>query len=273
MIRRTLIGGVIGLLAMGLVFGRDAFNFAKTSAGWVRSTIDESVPVELKIEQARVMIKQLEPEVRRNKHLIVREEVALERLSDQIAKLDSKQETEQANLLRMRNEVESGKEYVHFAGHRYSCAHVKQDMANRFERYKTNDETLFNLRRAYNTRQQRLESARGEVEQMLASRRQLMADVEKLEARQKMATVAQTSSEFNLDNSILARANQLVRDVETRLDVTERMLDSEIQFAEEIPLETPGAVDVSEQIAEYFGPQGPQVEEIAAEITSDFQLQ
>ena len=41
-------------------------------------------------------------------------------------------------------------------------------MSNRFERYRTNDETLENLRRALTTRHQRLEAARAEVEQMLA---------------------------------------------------------------------------------------------------------
>ena len=271
MIRRTLMGGVIGLLAMGLMFGREAFNFARTSVGWVRSTIDENVPVELKIEQARVMIKELEPEVRRNKHLIVREEVALEQLNEQMAQLERGQESAQSNLLRMRTELGNGKDQIYFAGRRYTCQQVKQDMANRFERYKTNDETLYNLRRAHNARQQRLESARLEVEQMLASRNQLRADVEKLEARQKMTRVAQTSSDFNLDNSILARANQLVREVETRLDITERMLDADLQFAEEIPLDSPETENVSRQIAEYFGAKGPELNAIVAETNSDFQ--
>ena len=99
-----------------------------------------------------------------------------------------------------------------------------------------------------------------------------MAEVEKLEARQKMVSVAQTASEFDLDSSVLARANQLVRDVETRLDVTERMLSSDVQFAEEIPLESPQSEDIAAQVAEYFGAADPQVEAIAAEVTVDPQL-
>jgi chromosome segregation ATPase len=272
MIRRTLIWGSAALLLMGVMFGRDAISYVRTSAGWVKQSVADNVPVEFQIERARKMIDDLEPEVRRNKHLIVREEVALEALADQVRKLESKQTQEKANLLRMQGEVASGAGQIVLAGHTYSAEQVRRDMGNRFERYKTNDETLFNLRRVLNARQQSLVSARGELEQMLASRNQLLAEVEKLEARQKMVSVAQTSSEFNLDDSVLARANQLVRDVETRLDVTERMLNADVQFAEEIPLEVPASEDIATQVAEYFGAADPQVESIAAEVTVDPQL-
>ena len=272
MIRRILIGGGTALLLTGVMFGRDAISYVRTSAGWLKNSVAESVPVEFQIERARKMIDDLEPEVRRNKHLIVREEVALEALAQQVEKLESKQKQEKSNLMRMQAEVNRGTPQIVFAGHSYSVDQVKRDMTNRFERFKTNDETLFNLRRVLNARQKSLESARVELEQMLASRNQLLAEVEKLEARQKMVSVAQTSSEFNLDSSVLARANQLVREVETRLDVTERMLDSNIQFAEEIPLDLPQSEDIADQVAEYFGAADPDVEAIAAEVTVDPQL-
>jgi chromosome segregation ATPase len=272
MIRKVLIGGGTALLLSGLMFGRDAVSYVRTSAGWVKDSVTESVPVEFQIERARKLIDDLEPEVRRNKHLIVREEVALEALARQVERLETKQTQEKTNLLRMQAAVGRGEPEIVFAGHTYSTDQVKRDMSNRFERYKTNDETLFNLRRVINARQQSLEAARNELEQMMASRNQLLAEVEKLEARQKMVQVAQTSSEFDLDSSVLARANQLIRDVETRLDVTERMLDSEVQFVEEIPLDEPESDDISQRVAEYFGSADPDVEAIAAEIAIDSKL-
>ncbi len=272
MIRRTLIGGSAVLLLMGLIFGRGAVSYVRTSTGYVRQSIADNVPVEFQIERAKKMIDDLEPEVRRNKHLIVREEVALEQLSDQVAKLADKQTREKENLLRMQAEVKTGAPHIYFAGNGYTAEQVKRDMGNRFERYKTNDETLFNLRRVLNARQQSLVAARAELEQMLAARNQLVAEVEKLKARQTMVTVAQSSSEFNLDNSALARASQLVREVETRLDVTERMLSAELQFAEEIPLDAPASDDVVDQIAEYFKAAEPGSQALAAEVTGDPQL-
>lgn len=272
MIKRTLIGGGLALLVSGLFIGRDAVSYVQTSAGWVKDSIHESVPVEFQIERAKKLIDDLEPEVRRNKHLIVREEVALEQLAERIAQLESKQVAEKDNILRMKSEVEKGEAYIYFAGHRYSSDQVKRDMANRFDRFKTNDETLDNLRRVLHAREQTLAAAQGELEQMLAARNQLLAEVDKLEARQKMVTVAQTSSEFNLDSSVLARANQLIKEVDTQLDVTERLMNADMQFAEEIPLDTPADEDIAVQVAEYFGAQEPEVATIAAEVTGDPQL-
>ena len=272
MIRRTLIGGAAALLLAGLMFGRDAVSYVRTSAGWVRDSVTDSVPVEFQIERARGMITDLEPEVRKNKHLIVREEVALEGLAQQVEKLELKQANEKQNLLRMQAAVSQGDAEIIFAGRTYLVDHVKRDMGNRFERFKTNEETLFNLRRVLNARQQSLEAARVELEQMLSARNQLVAAVEKLEARQKMVSVAQSSSEFDIDSSVLARANQLIREVESRLDVSERMLDVDIQFVEEIQLDEAASEDIASQVAEYFGAADPSVESIAAEVTVDPQF-
>lgn len=272
MIRRSLIGGSVGILLLGLAFGRDAVSYVTTSVGWVKTSVQENVPVEFQIERARKMVSDLEPEVRRNKHLIVKEEVSLEQLTQQVAALEKKQLQEKVSLLKMQGEVKTGEPVITLAGHQYSADQVKRDMTNRLERYKTNDETLFNLRRVLNARQNSLNAARAELEQMLASRGQLLAEVEKLEARQKMVTVAQTSSEFNLDNSVLARANQLVRDVETRLDVAERMLSADMEYAEAIPMEQPVSENIVEEVAKYFGDQDPQVESVAAEVSTGSQL-
>ena len=101
-------------------------------------------------------------------------------------------------------------------------------------------------------------------------RGQLLAEVAKLEARQKMVEVAQSSSEFNLDSSSLARANQLVRDIESRLEVTERLLNEELVFADEIPLDGPESEDVVQQIADYFGDNDDLgVAAVAAEVSAE----
>lgn len=270
MVKRTLVGGSAALLLTGVMFGRDAVSYVTTSAGWVKDSISESVPVEFEIERAKKLINDLEPEVRHNKQLVVREEVALEQLAEQVERLAAKQKTEKGNLLTLRSEVQTGQAEIVLAGQSYTRDQVTRDLTNRFERFKTNDETLFNLRRVLNARQQSLGAARAELEQMLAKRNQLVAEVAKLEARQTMVTVAQTSSEFNLDDSALARVSQLVRDVETRLDVTERMLATDIQFAEEIPLEQPASADISAQISAYFhGADESLTGAVAAEGTAE----
>ena len=276
MIKRSLIGGGVALLTMGLMFGRHAVDYVTTGARCMRTAIDEQVPIEFKIEQARDLIREIDPEVERNRHLVIREEVALEQLSEQIAKLESSQATQKEELMLMRAKLETGDELIQFTsnGHWYKASQVTRDMEQRFERFKTNEETLFSLRRTLNARRQSLTAAQAKLVEMQAARGQLQAEVAKLEARQRMVTVAQTSSEFDLDSSVLARATQLIQDVDLRLDVEERMLDPEHHYAEEIPVSTSSeASDIVSQVAEYFGSGTvSQTESLAAEVELDEQV-
>ena len=74
----------------------------------------------------------------------------------------------------------------------------------------------------------------------------------------KMVEVAQTTSDFQFDDSQLARTKGLLQDIQTRIEVAERLVDSEGYFADEIPLSQPEVEDVSDEVAAYFGMAGTE---------------
>ena len=78
---------------------------------------------------------------------------------------------------------------------------------------------------------------------MIAATPQLEVDVENLEARFKMVEVAQLTSDVNLEDSQLGRVKELMADVRTRLNVAERLVNTETDFDGEIP---PGAPQADE---------------------------
>ena len=68
-----------------------------------------------------------------------------------------------------------------------------------------------------------------------------------------MVEVAQTTSDFNFDDSQLARTKDLINEIQTRIDVAEKLVNSEGYFQDEIPLdEEPETGDVAQEIADYF---------------------
>jgi len=91
----------------------------------------------------------------------------------------------------------------------------------------------------------------GESSRRVRARLQKTGLIENLEARLKMVEVAQTTSIFNFDDSHLARTRELVQDIQTRIDVAERLIGAERNFHDRIPLEEPEVEDVSDQITEY----------------------
>ncbi len=254
MVKKTLYAGAVLTLMTALCFGRNALSYVKTTADRVTNTVKNNVPLEFEIDHARQMIKDLTPEIRRNMHLIAKEEIQVAHLEQRVSQADSQLKKEREEIFQLKEAVETGKDHCFLAGHRYPVQQVKTDLANRFLHYKTTDDTSFNLRKVLNARQRGLEAARQKLNGMLAAKRQLEVDVENLEARMKMVEVAQTTSEFNFDDSHLARTKELIQNIQTRLEVSERLLNAETIFQDRIPLDTPeeNAKDISQEITSYF---------------------
>ena len=258
----VIIGG--GVLLVGLfVCGRSAISYVRTSAGYVTDAVQDSVPVEFQIERARGMLKDLVPEVRKNMHVIAKEEVEVRRLQEQIEGAQKRLGKEKKQLMRLRTDLASNKDVFKYAGRSYTSEQVRVDLTSRFKRFKTGDATLASLQQMCSARQKSLDAARTKLEGMLAARRQLTVEVENLEARLQMIAAAETTSNYQFDDSQLGRVKELVDNLRTRLEVSERMINSEGYFHDEIPLDEVSPDDIVDQVAKYFGGETPEVETIA----------
>ncbi len=199
------------------------------------------------------MVKDLTPDIQKNMHVIAEEEVQVDSLDRQISATEKKLEADKKDLLRLRADATSAQEKFQYAGRTYTSAQVKMDLANRFERFKTADATLASLKEIDHARQKSLEAARQKLEGMLAAKRQLEVDVENLEARMKMVEVAQTTSNYQFDDSQLGQVKELVSDLRTRLQVAEKMIGAESSLHDEIPLDSPTPANIADQVSDYFG--------------------
>jgi chromosome segregation ATPase len=263
MIRKTLFVAA-GLVLVGLfLFGRHARSYVGTAAGWARDSVKESVPLDFEIDRARGLVKSLQPEIQKNMHVIAKEEAEVERLEKQVDQAETKLEKDKTELMRLKNDVASGKDVFHYGARTYTVSQVKTDMSNRFERVKTADATIDSLRDILTARRQGLEAGRQKLEAMLAAKRQLEAKIENLEARMKMVEVAQASSAYSFDDSQLGQVKELVEDLQTRIQVAEKMVSVEGSFHDQIPLDTEAADDIVDQVAEYLGDKSIKVAEVS----------
>lgn len=270
MIRKAIVTAAGASLLAVLFFGRDAVSYVSTSFGWMKDSVKSSVPVEFEIERARRMVKNLVPDIRRNMHVIAQEEVEIERLDKEIARTETTMGREKTELVKLKDDLKQDKPSYQYGGRTYTVAHVKVDLANRFERYKTHEATLASLRDIQSARRASLDAARQKLENMLVAKRQLEVDVEQLEAQYKMVEVAQTMCEHNIDDSQLGRVKELIGDIRARLKVAERlaqtpMIDGEIPVSDsESEVDT-----IVEQVTEYFDASQEPVQVAEAPQKSD----
>lgn len=246
-----LIGGALVLL-LGLFFGRDAMSYTKTSLGWVQQSVREAVPVEFEINRARQMIKDLDPKIHDNMHLIATEEVEVKGLRDQLAQGEKQLAKNKADIEKLTDDLQRGDSTFVYCGKNYTARQVELDLTRRFEHYKVKEATLNKLRQILVARENGLAAGREKLKAMQAAKNQLEVDVENLQARLEMVKVAQSTSEFNFDDSHLSRTKELVKAIGTRIDVAEKLVNAETTYPGQIDLEEAPASDITEQITNYF---------------------
>ena len=246
----------VSVLAVGLVsgmlFGRDTFSYLSTACNRATDSVTDSVPVGFQIDRARQLVRDIAPEVRRSMQVIAKEEIELDRLNSQIESANDRAEKSKQDIVRLQSDLSTGQDIFRYAGHNYSRAEVTEDLSRRFTRHKVSDETIKHLTQMRDARQRNLDAARTKLTAMIAAQKKLETDIVNLEAKQRLVSVAQASSDAVLDDSQLARAEKLISDIRTRLDVASRLANSDVEYPGEIQLESTEAPEVVDQVAAYF---------------------
>jgi len=266
MVRRILFWGIAATVVAVFVFGRHLHSYVKTAGGWVSDSVKNSVPIEFEIDRARGMVKDILPEIRKNMQIIAKEEVEVDRLQQDIDRLEKKQDKDRTDLMSLKKDAASGQSTFKYASRTYTLEQVKCDLANRFTRYQTADTTLASERAILDARQKSLNAAREKLDAMLAQKRKLEVDVENIEAQLKMVQVAQTSSAVNFDDSHLGQVKELLDDLRSRISVEKKMVEAAGTLQGEIPVDQPATENIVDRVTEYFG--GPSKAEVqVAEVS------
>lgn len=258
------------MLAMGAI-GRSGWSYVKTSYSGVAEAVKDTVPLDFEIRRARTMLNDLIPEVRKNMVAIAQEEAALGQLTDEIARQEKARDKDAADIIRLKNDLASAdKKPLTYAGKTYTVEAVRTDLQRRFDRRKTGDETLENLRKMHAAREQSLRAAHDKMNGMIAAKKQLEVEIEQLDSRLKMVEAAQTTSNLCLDEGRLSQTKQLIASLKARLDVNERLVNAEIKPLDEIPVGEVAAQDIVEQVTAYFdGPKSAKTEVAVIDLDGD----
>lgn len=253
MVKKGLFAGGAIVLLLGLLFGRDAVSYTTTTLGWVRQSVNDAVPVEFELTRARDMIAGLRPEIERNMHLIAKEEVEVKGLKDQLASSEKSLAKSKSEIERLASDLKRGDSNFVYCGKSYTSRQVETDLSQRLETHKVKQATLDKLSQILAARERGLTAGREKLKAMQAAKSQLEVDVANLEARYEMVRVAQSTSEFNFDDSHLSRTKEMVKGIGTKIEVAEKLVNAETTYPGQINLEEPVSSNILEEVARYFG--------------------
>lgn len=258
--KMILTGGALALLS-SVTFGVPLYSYARCGVSWLRDSASESMPMEWELTRARQMIADLKPEIELNAKRIAREKIETSRLQAQLGDTDTRLEKTQSDIERLSEDLRSNNQYYTYGDRTYTSAQVKNDLSNRFKRFKTRKETSDKLQQMLTARQSSLKAAHERMDAMLSAKRQLEVEVENLQARLGALRVAQTSSQLNLDDSHLSRTRELLDEIASRIDVEEETMSIDLEYFGEIDLNEPSDENLLDEITTYFdNPSEPPTE-------------
>ena len=255
MIKKAIMGAAVALVAGGFVFGHEMFSYARTWGSSVRKAVKAEVPLEFEIQRARELVENLVPDIRNCMHVIAEQQVDIENLHADIAARGGDMSQQKQAILALRTDLESGNTQFVYASRTYSSDQVRRDLATRFERFKGAEQLLARDRQILQAREDALKSNEEKLDQMLVSKGDLEVQIEQLEARMNAVQAKQSVATLEIDDSQLAQAKKLIRDLNKQLDVREKMLDAQGKFSGLIPVDTEPQIpveDVTRKIDEYF---------------------
>ncbi|HCO94612.1 MAG TPA: signal peptide-containing protein [Phycisphaerales bacterium] len=251
-LKRSVMVAVGVSLVGGLLFGKDVVSYVRSSAKSVRTVVKDSVPIEFELRRARDLLEEIIPEMHVNVRLIAQEEVEVAALKVDIAKSEESMKEEKLRIAKLRDALAEPKVQYCFAGREYPRSYVKEDLANRFERFKESELVFASKKRLMVSRQNSLQAAMQVLEQTRSRKRMLQDKIESLASQHRLVKAASVGSHIQVDNSKLAQTEKLINQIKKRLDVAERILAHESQFVQAIPVDAVVEEDLLTQVDDYF---------------------
>jgi len=258
--KMALLVVVVLCVIGGLLFGADLVSYIRSTIKSVQRSVKDSVPIEFELRRARDTLEQIIPEMHANIRLIAQEEVEVAALNSDIEKSQKALEDERMRIAKLRKSLDIQPAAYTFAGRTFTRTQVKQDLVQRFERFKEAELVLASKQKLLARRENSLQAAMQMLEQTKAQKRLLEDKIGALESQYRVVKAAAVGSAIDIDNSKLAQTAKLIDQIKRRLDVAERVLAHESRFVQSIPVDAVTEEDLLAQIDEYFGPADEQKE-------------
>ncbi len=247
------------LILGGLIFGSELMSYMRTSAGSVRETVRDSVPIEFELQRARDLINDILPELHANIRIIAEDEVEIAALEKDLVSTRDDVSQEREQLAALRNTLQTQQVAYEVGGREFSRGELTERLAQRLTRVKDAEMILASKEKLLENRRQSLHAAMELLDRARARKVELEQKVESLIAQHRLVQASAVGSRVQVSDTKLARADQLLADIQKRLDVAERVLEHEaspeLSFDEPIVDEASLLAEVDEHLGATAEPQ------------------
>ena len=258
MLKKSLIASVVCLGLFAVVAGGKPFRYAKTWVKNVGQSVEDAVPMDFKIQNAKEELAGLAKPINACKQIVFEQRAKVSRQSRTIAKRRTILESKKTLLVARRNDLKEKNATYVYHGNTFTESEVKRDLSLQFRQYKASVENLSADSRILDAQKKSLEANQRKLTEMLSAQKELEVTIAELEARWKTVQASQAASEMQLDDTRLSEVKSLIRDLSDKLDYEESVLEAQGESISNalIPLEAPRNginKDIEKEMDAFFG--------------------
>jgi peptidoglycan hydrolase CwlO-like protein len=253
MVKKGVVGAVLGAGALALLFGTSAPSYVKTAFHRVRHSAKASVPIQFEIDRARQEVQDLEEPIHKNREAVAEAEVDIEHLQREILATRENLADEGRAIVALRSNLDSGNT-LRTRGVTYTTEEVKNELARRYDHYKAVKKILGDREETLKIRDKNLAAAREQLQNMEHAKKALATKIEGIETRLRQIEATQSANEFTFDQSALAQAKKTVAELAKRVEVQARVIEAEGRLSDKgIPVLIEPSRDVLKEVDAEFG--------------------
>ena len=250
--KKFFLGGLALTLVAGALIGFNRMcSMTRLGVDHVQSTIDEAIPVDVQLRQLEMALKDLDPEIKSAQLSVVRQEVSVNELQDEITQITAGMDQQWSEIVALRQAIpeESDTEFVSVNGKEYSRDKVTNDLRRKLTRFKGVESSVNAKQDLLGKREETLTAKQKHLQNLLDLKSELTGEIEQLKARLTLVQAKQVEVSEDVDNAKVDEIKELTKKVQRRIAEKEKMLEHEANAYGEIQV-TPEAdeQDVLEEI-------------------------
>jgi len=260
---------VVGLIAVNVGLRKispslDLCSHLHTCFHSLATDAKKSVPVDWEIKRIRTELARIEPDMHKNFSVLADEIVGVNNLKKEVADGQARLEEKRKELMTMKGDLETGSDYIVYAGVKHTADRVRDKLSHDFESFKVAEDAQKKREKLLENKEAALEAAKEQIEAMRGTKAQLEEQLASLEAEQRLLELAETKSRVYIDDSRISRVKASLDELRDRIESNKTRLALEQQFLADKVIDVKQEVknkDVLKDMEAYFGKTPDKVAE------------
>lgn len=240
--------GIVLVLGVGTTV-----SYLKGGRKAVVDLVKDLTPIELDIKRLEAEIDGLVPQIRAGRQVVAEMEVSLKQQEEELQELRQNQEKARQEMQALRDLLAKEEDRYTVAGREYSREEVEADLNRRLDRYQETEATIKTREALLGQQKESLATAQRKLTQLVGKKDQLVTQAEGLKQRLAAVRMSQRTSQVEVDQSALARAEELAKQIDRRLVVLSKTIQMEEFESEGIPVNLETTRPAAERFDELFG--------------------